>query len=513
MDSVFTATTLPVSTTTQGTFLNQVFVGMFRPDAQFSPRWVGNLKQYQLGFDQRNPRTGRRQGPDAAVLGGTGFFSPRRRASGPGLRVLRPACRPARRRRPATCPTAPSWRRAVWRSGCAGTTCKARAGRKVYTLPSTPPAHTALHCPLHGSNPERLVGVRPGDDRVGARRSERAERPGRRGIRRLLAGRDGTARERSATTGARHSIHGDVLHSRPVAINYGGDEVVVLLRLQRRLPPRRRWQKTGTTAGHELWSFIAPEHYAMLKRQRAGTPKLLHLPETDSRRYAAHRRTMRKPKDYAHGRADRLVRTLQAGAAPVKEAMIFTSMRRGGNDRVRVRRDQTRLRRSSSGRSSRATDGFERSRRRGRWPSRSSTSPTSGDPPVVVVMGGGYDVAEEKNQTGHARAATGSTSSTAAPALAQERRDRLLGPGRRDGRRPGERRRPDRAYAVDVRGNVYRIDLPTSGDVPQPDHLEQHQGGQDRRAGRQGLLRARRRRHQETSSPCWSARAIARNRC
>jgi type IV pilus assembly protein PilY1 len=46
VNSVFTATTLPVSTTTQGTFLNQIFVGMFRPDANLAPRWVGNLKQY-----------------------------------------------------------------------------------------------------------------------------------------------------------------------------------------------------------------------------------------------------------------------------------------------------------------------------------------------------------------------------------------------------------------------------------------------------------------------------------
>ncbi len=75
VDSVFTATTLPVSTTTQGTFLNQVFVGMFRPDAQFSPRWVGNLKQYQLGFKNGNLELVDAKG-ESAVLGSTGFFSP-----------------------------------------------------------------------------------------------------------------------------------------------------------------------------------------------------------------------------------------------------------------------------------------------------------------------------------------------------------------------------------------------------------------------------------------------------
>ena len=37
--------------TTQGAYLNQVFIGMFRPDAKALPRWVGNLKQYQFKYD------------------------------------------------------------------------------------------------------------------------------------------------------------------------------------------------------------------------------------------------------------------------------------------------------------------------------------------------------------------------------------------------------------------------------------------------------------------------------
>ncbi|MDE2388957.1 MAG: pilus assembly protein PilY, partial [Betaproteobacteria bacterium] len=47
-NSVFSSASLPVSVNTQGTYLNQIFVGMFRPDATASPRWPGNLKQYQF---------------------------------------------------------------------------------------------------------------------------------------------------------------------------------------------------------------------------------------------------------------------------------------------------------------------------------------------------------------------------------------------------------------------------------------------------------------------------------
>ena len=38
----------------RGTYLNQVYMGMFRPDGQAKPRWRGNLKQYQFGL--RRPR-------------------------------------------------------------------------------------------------------------------------------------------------------------------------------------------------------------------------------------------------------------------------------------------------------------------------------------------------------------------------------------------------------------------------------------------------------------------------
>lgn len=49
VNTVFAATTLPVSINVRGTNLNQVYIGVFRPDAQLSPRWFGNLKHYKLG--------------------------------------------------------------------------------------------------------------------------------------------------------------------------------------------------------------------------------------------------------------------------------------------------------------------------------------------------------------------------------------------------------------------------------------------------------------------------------
>ncbi|VTU25123.1 hypothetical protein [Variovorax sp. PBL-E5] len=90
VNSVFASASLPVSTNAQGTYLNQVFMGTFRPDATGAPRWMGNLKQYQLGVDTSNPVSpvvylaDASRGPyqpnttanSALSSAGTGFISP-----------------------------------------------------------------------------------------------------------------------------------------------------------------------------------------------------------------------------------------------------------------------------------------------------------------------------------------------------------------------------------------------------------------------------------------------------
>jgi type IV pilus assembly protein PilY1 len=51
VNSVFAATTLPVSVNVRGTNLNQVYIGVFRPDANKAPAWLGNLKMYNLALN------------------------------------------------------------------------------------------------------------------------------------------------------------------------------------------------------------------------------------------------------------------------------------------------------------------------------------------------------------------------------------------------------------------------------------------------------------------------------
>ena len=55
VNSVLAASTLPVSVNVRGTNLNQLYIGVFRPDSADRPRWFGNLKGYQL---KKDPATG-----------------------------------------------------------------------------------------------------------------------------------------------------------------------------------------------------------------------------------------------------------------------------------------------------------------------------------------------------------------------------------------------------------------------------------------------------------------------
>jgi len=82
VNSVFSSASLPVSVNAEGSYLNQIFLGMFRPDSSGAPRWLGNLKQYQLirnGAGQLvmgDACTGSDCPKPAITSGGTGFLAP-----------------------------------------------------------------------------------------------------------------------------------------------------------------------------------------------------------------------------------------------------------------------------------------------------------------------------------------------------------------------------------------------------------------------------------------------------
>jgi len=77
-NSIFAAATLPASSNVRGTFLNQVYMGVFRPDPNASPRWPGNLKQYKLasGVGGTQFLADKNNQPISDAFGEEGFIRP-----------------------------------------------------------------------------------------------------------------------------------------------------------------------------------------------------------------------------------------------------------------------------------------------------------------------------------------------------------------------------------------------------------------------------------------------------
>lgn len=79
VNSVFSSSSLPISVNAQGTYLNQIYMGMFRPDANANPRWNGNLKQYQFSYNASTNSlimADSLGAPAISSTGNTGFISP-----------------------------------------------------------------------------------------------------------------------------------------------------------------------------------------------------------------------------------------------------------------------------------------------------------------------------------------------------------------------------------------------------------------------------------------------------
>ena len=123
----------------------------------------------------------------------------------------------------------------------------------------------------------------------------------------------------AVTTEMRASAHGDVVHSRPVAINYGtttAPSVVVFYGgndgMLRAINGNRTANIGSTTAGSELWSFVAPEFYPKIKRIYDNTT-IISFPGNATG----------QPKDYG---VDGSIAAYQDAS----KAWIFAGMRRGG---------------------------------------------------------------------------------------------------------------------------------------------------------------------------------------
>jgi len=286
VNSVFASTSLPMSANTQGTYLNQIFVGMFRPDAQSRPRWMGNLKQYEFRLFGSELRLSDRNG-ERAINPNSGFIAPCADSfwtqdtgaywDYPGS-VSGGTCTS----QTSQFPTVGSSARfsdapdgdVVEKGGVAG---KLRGAGPDGTGGVTLSTANYATRSIFTCNPTTCSTLRDFDDAnttdvtqaaLGA--TSAAERTN---LIDWVRGKDvNNENGNSSSSGAvivnevRPSVHGDIVHSQPAVVDYGGSTgVVAFYGANAGMLHAVRAGKADTDGG-ELWGFVAPETFGRLKR-------------------------------------------------------------------------------------------------------------------------------------------------------------------------------------------------------------------------------------------------------
>lgn len=452
-ESVFASTALPATGNAQGSFQNQVYVGLFRPDGNFRPRWTGNLRQYQLGFDN-DELTLLDANNDRATFGK--LFSATAQSFWTKSSVF---FNQNPMGTPASISDSPDGE-VIEKGGAAQMLREANlqnsSSRKLYTLPVSPASNASLtDTPFNAANTgldTTLVNWARGENNVPAGNAGSEAFNGS-----YLNGSTITA---LGNTGARLSIHGDVLHSAPTAINYGGTDVVVYYGSNDGQFRAIDGRKSGVGAGSELWSFLPREHYGLQKRLRDGVP-LLQIPENDENGNLIAPNADQQRRTYGmDGPTGSYTRYGTNGQ--LTEAFLYATMRRGGRTVYALdvtSKTTPRFKWKITG----GTGDFGKLAQTWSLPQTIPLDKTA-TPALLTVMGGGYDPAEDSNATsgiGNAvfiiNGRTGALVKRIDTTYSVPS-DITLVDINRDGR-------PDRLYFADVRGNLYRVTVPSTGDL------------------------------------------------
>ncbi|MFL6674797.1 MAG: pilus assembly protein [Massilia sp.] len=449
VNTAFASTALPVNATNRSQNQNEVFIGMFRPDADAKPRWFGNLKKYQLIAKGADVELGDVNGK-SAVNSVTGFLTPCATSawtsdsgsywSDKGV-TPDPAspCTIGGFNKYSDAPDGPFVEKGgaaqILRQGnvAAGTGTGFAVNRTVLTL-----AGTAL-APLSAANSgmdAKLVKFMTGEDVNNEKGSNQL-------------------------TTTRQSIHGDVIHSRPLPINYGDAGVTVYYGAN-----DGTLRALAAKTGVEKWAFVAPEFFPRLSRLMDNTP-LVSYPNLPDDVLPTP-----KPKDYFF---DGSIGVYQD--ANNTKVWIYPSMRRGGRmvyalDVTSPGANPTFKWRAGCPNLTNDTGCTDQMSAIGQTWSTPSVAFIKGysETNPVVVMGGGYDSCEDADTSAPAcsgkkggaifilDAFTGAvvrsfeTERAVAADIAMVDIDN-------DGM-------PDYAYAADTGGNLYRVDFVSGATSP-----------------------------------------------
>lgn len=444
VNTTFASTSLPVNATNRSQNENQVFIGMFRPDPDAHPRWFGNLKRYQLINSGGNIELGDVNGK-IAVNTLTGFVTPCATSywttdsgaywSGLGVSPD-PAgsCAGLNQSKYSDAPDGPQVEKGgaaqVLRQGnTGGASTNAVLNRRMLTQSGT--SLVDFSAASSGLDASVVSFIRGAD-----------------------VNNEKNSTDPASTGTTRPSIHGDVIHSRPLPVNYGGSTGVRVFYGANDGALHAVVADTGV----ERWSFVAPEFFGRLGRLKDNSP-LVSYPNMPSGVTPSP-----TPKDYFFDGSIGLFQN-----ADNSKVWIYPTMRRGG--RMLYAFDVSNPDSPSFkwkagcpnlGDDNGCTAGMSGIGQTWSTPNVAFIKGYSTTAPVLVV-GGGYDGCEDANTASPACSAgkggfvyildadTGALlrSFTTDRAVAA---DVAMVDSDNDGS-------PDYAYAVDTGGNIYRIDF------------------------------------------------------
>lgn len=458
VNTSFASTSLPVNATNRSQNENQVFIGMFRPDQGAKPRWFGNLKRYQLintanGLDlgdvRGQPAIDEETDSQSAVNAETGFVTPCATSywtsdttsadglngywAGMGL-TPDPAgnCKTATTNKYSDAPDGPF----VEKGGAAQILRQGNvAGGKTNTVNRT----------MYTESGKSLVTFSTANLSLDT------------DLLNFIRGED-VNKEKLGGATTRPSIHGDVIHSRPLPVNYGTGGVTVFYGAN-----DGTFRALNAETGVERWAFVAPEFLPRLARLKKNSP-LVAYPNLRGDISPAP-----TPKDYFFDGSTGIYQN-----ADNSRVWVYPTMRRGGRMiyALDVSNAGAPLFKWKAGcpnlsDDSGCTEGMSGIGQTWSTPSVAFIKGYSTTTPVLVV-GGGYDRCEDADSvTPNCSATKGGVvyildagSGAIIRSFPTERSvaaDVSLVDIDSDGF-------PDYAYAADTGGNLYRIDF-TNGPV------------------------------------------------
>lgn len=305
VNSAFSSASLPVNATNRAQNENQVFIGLFRPDRTKRPLWFGNMKRYQIVSNSGELQLGDKNG-NSAINDQTGFLS---------------ECAVSF----WTTDSGDYWSRTISDDPNAEGICQTATTSATSDLPDGPFVEkgAAAQVLRQGNNPSasadangnyafsRNIKSLSGSTLVDFNTTNFPLLDPV--VLRFARGQDTEDEDVDAVlTEARSTIHGDVIHSRPQPVNYGGSTGVVVYYGSN----DGTFRAVKASTGQELWSFVAPEHFGKLKRLRDNAPNIRFYGDTAAGL---------EPKDYFFDGSTGIFQN-----ADDSKIWIFPAMRRGG---------------------------------------------------------------------------------------------------------------------------------------------------------------------------------------